>query len=231
LEDDVRLPLPLHQPALFENFSEAHGAVELFPTVWGAVEEVAAPEVSLRHSALSRLEEMNAPRLLPLAAYMIATRLADPDLNFRIRVVKTLGTVLMPDVDGNQAQAAVLRYLTHYLSQMRTRIVYALLEVAAEDPSIVPDAARLLNTCPHAGGLMGEILTNRNIPLKIRKEAAFFMGEVGFLDTIPVLERLETRLASRLNGQQSMPFASVTDSEENELLPVVQRALSYLQSI
>jgi hypothetical protein len=230
LDDDL-IPLPIIQPALFEEASETHGAVELFPAVWGAVEELAAPELYLRHSALDRLEEMDAPRLLPLAAYMIATRLVDPDLNFRSKVINALGRVFTPDADGRPAQEAVLRYLSHHLSQMRTSTIYALLEAAAESHELIPDVARLLNACPYAGGRMGDILTNRKMPLTIRKQAAFFIGEVGFLDTIPLLERMEARLASRLKGQQTLPFASPPDGEETELLPAVQATLLYLKTI
>jgi hypothetical protein len=227
--DDDPLSFYTIQPALFEDIPETHGAVELFPAVWGAVEELAAPEAALRHMALERLDGMNAARLLPLAAYVVATRLGDPDLSFRCKAVTLLGKVLAPDAEGHPAQEAVIRYLSAYLSQMRTRSIYALLEAAEESYPTAPYIARLLNACPDAGSHLGDILSNRKMPLEIRKQAAYFIGEVGFLDAIPALERLETRLASRLNGQQSMAFAPPASGDETELLPAVQRALDYLK--
>jgi hypothetical protein len=230
--DDDSLSLPMTQPALFENIGEtAHGVAELFPTVWGAVEDLAASEASLRHLALDRLEELNAARLSPLVAYMIASRLSDPDLDFRRRAVKVLGQVLSPDAHGHLPQDSILRCLNSHLSQMRTRSIYALLEAAAGFPSLAPYAARLLNACPYAGNHLGDILTNRKMPLIIRKQAAYFVGEVGFLDSIPVLERLEARLTTRLKGQQTMTFAPPSEGDEIELLPDVQKALNYLNSI
>jgi HEAT repeat protein len=230
--DDNPFILLMTQPALFEDIDESsHGAIELFPAVWGAVEDLAAPEAALRHQALDRLEDLNAPRLSPLVAYMIATRLTDPDLSFRQRAIQVLGQVLSPDAQGNLPQDSIVRYLTSYLSQMRTRAVYPLLEAAADSPSIAPYLARLFNACPYTGSHLGDILTNRKMPLRIRKQAAYFLGEVGFLDSIPVLERLEARLASRLVGQQSMAFAPPSAGDEIELLPDVQKALLYLKTI
>jgi HEAT repeat protein len=222
----------MSQPALFEDIDEtAHGAIELFPAVWGAVEDLASPEAALRHQALDKLEDLDAPRLSPLVAYMITTRLTDPDISFRQRAIKVLGRVLTPDEQGRLPTDAIIRCLNSYLSQMRTRSVYALLEAAAGSPTLAPYAARLFNACPFAGNHLGDILSNRKMPLEIRKQAAYFLGEVGFLDSIPVLERLESRLASRLKGQQSMSFAPPSAGDEIELMPDVQRALLYLRSI
>ncbi len=228
---DELIPGKLDQPVLFE-FAQttSTGAMELFPAVWNAVEALAAPEAAARHAALDRLLELRAPRLSPLVAYSLVTRLTDPDITLRGRVVQTLGEVLSNDIEGNAAPEAVRRHLTSSLAQMRTRSIFALLEVALHQPGLENSIALLLNACPYAGGHLANIVSDRKFAVLIRLKAARLIGLVGFLDAIPVLERLEARLLSRLSGQQSMPFAPPSCPDESDLLPAIQSTLKLLRS-
>jgi hypothetical protein len=228
--DDDLPQSKLAQPTLFDFSQTSRDAVELFPAVWNAVEALAAPEAEVRNVALDRLLDLAAPRISPLVAYLLATRLTDPDLRLRARVVRTLGEILTKDEEGHAAPEAVKRHLTATLSQMRTRPIYALLEVAEYDPGLENHIAQIFNTCPYAGMHMANILSDRKAPLPVRLQAARLIGVVGFLDAIPVLERLEVRLVSRLAGQQAMPFAPPTGPDETELLPAVQTTLGILRS-
>ena len=227
--DTNSLPINLTQPALFDFAETTTGAMELFPAVWSAVEDLAAPETRVRHSALHRLEALNAPRLSPLVTYMLATRLTDPDLGLRLKIIQILGNLFLPDEHGQPASEISLRYLSGYLGQMRTRAVYDLLEAAASN-NIEQQVARLLNASPYAANHLVDIMADRKNPLDVRRQAIHFIGLVGFLDALPALERLEVRLAARLSGQQSMPFAPPSSTDETALLPVVQKALALLKA-
>jgi len=141
-----------------------------------------------------------------------------------------LGGLLLPDLEGRPTPEPVRRYLVAALSQMRTRSIYALLEVAYDGPDTAASVARLLNVCPYAGKHLVEILNERKLPLTIRRAAVDFIGSVGYLEAIPALERLATRLEARLGGQQSMPFAPPAVQDETDLLPVVQAALVMLKA-
>jgi hypothetical protein len=218
------------QPALFEHPGASTGEVELFPAVWSAAEGLANPEVKARMEALSQLAEMNAQRLSPLLAYLIATRLADPDLEMRHQVVMVLGELFKPDQDGRTVDDKVSQYLTTYLSQMRTRLVFSLLQVAEKYTNADENIARLLNACPFAGEHLVEIFNDRSNAQSIRKKAIYFVGLVGYLDGIPALERLDTRLEARLNGQQAMSFAQSSSADEEELLPIIRQALTSLRA-
>ncbi|RPI83081.1 MAG: hypothetical protein EHM41_16785 [Chloroflexi bacterium] len=228
--DSDPLSFDLMQPSLFQIHDTTTGAVELFPTVWSAAENLASPDKNLRMVALDQLIELKAPILSPLVAYIIATRLTDPDLTIRKKVVKVLGEVLSRDKDGKPAPDAVYSHLTGYLSQMRFRPIYSILEVAASDIRLEKYAARLLNACPYGGGHLAVILADRKIPFDMRKEAVRLIGLVGYLDAFSVLEKLESRLATKLSGQQVMSFAPQSAPEETELLPVIRSALRMLQS-
>lgn len=224
------LPADTLQPSLFELNEAATGVLELFPAVWSAAEDLISPEAALRHRGLDRLLEMGAARLSPLIAYLLATRLADPSLDFRLRVVSALASLLRPDVEGFVAPEAVRRQLFHTLGQMRTRTIFALLEVLVADAKAENDLARLLNACPYAGKHLADILAERRNPLPIRRAAAQMIGRVGYLDAIPALERLAARLEARLSGQQAMPFAPPAQPDESELYPVIRDVLIRLKA-
>jgi hypothetical protein len=221
------------QPQLFEFGEGAIGTLELFPAVWGACEDLVSPEVTARCRGLDRLLELGAPRLSPLVAYLLATRLAEPDVSLRKRIVHALGVILSPDERGLSAPEGVRRTVGAVLNQMRTASIYGLLEVACSDLEVEYlrlDIARLLNNCPYAGQYLAEIMGDRKHPLDIRYQAVYYIGVVGYLDAIQALERLAVRLEARLSGQQAMPFAPPVLQDEVELLPAIRTALEALRT-
>jgi len=224
-------PQNLEQPALFKITDPTTGMVELFPAVWSALEDLISPNVSVRHIALDRLLELGAPRLTPLVVYTLATRLTDPDLFLRCRIVQILGDVLSPDEQGGLPPASVSRCLNAYLIQMRIRSIYSLLEVAVQDAGLERHAGKLLSVCPYAGNHLASILSDRKLPIPIRQKAAQMIGIVGFLDAMSTLEHLEERLEARLSGQQAMPFAPPSIPSELELLPTIRSSLLLLHSL
>jgi hypothetical protein len=228
--DSDPLPIRLNQPALFDFSGTSSGPIELFPTVWGAAEELTSPEIEIRQAELKRLAEINAIRLSPLIAYLAATRLIEPDLALRKMIVQLVGDVLATDEEGRPAPEAVTRHLIAYLAQMRTRQIVGILQVAALDQVSEIAAARLFNACPYGGGQLVEIASDRKADLTIRQEAVRMIGLVGYLEALPTLERLEARLSARLSGQQSMPFVTPSGPDDGELLPAVQNAIINLRS-
>lgn len=220
----------ISQPSLFDFIDNSTGAIELFPAVWSAAEDLSAPEITARRSGLERLVALGAPRLSPLIAYLLATRLQEPDLGLRIHVVKILGELFLPDEQGRLAADAVLRRLNWYLSQMHTRAVFSLLQVANDSREMEAHVARILNACPYGGNHLAGILADRKAPLPVRKQAANMIGMVGFLDVLPTLERMVIRLEARVNGQQTMVFAPLPVQDDIELLPTVMKSLEMLRT-
>jgi hypothetical protein len=219
----------LAQPTLFDFTETSSGAVELFPSVWSALEDITSPDVSTRFSGLERLQLLKAHRLSPVVAYVLATRLDDPDLALRVEILKVLGKSLSSDSNGRPVAENVSRHLIAFLSQLKENTILALLEAVELAPEMEAAAARLINYCPYAGVYLSELLSDRKIVFALRRQAVRFIGLVGFLDAIPALERMEARLASRVAGQQLMPFAAPSIPDETDLLPEVQRTLSQLK--
>lgn len=223
------LSLDLRQLALFEA-QTSRGRLELIPAVWSAADALTSAEASVRGGGLEQLSLLGAARFSPLVVYVLATRLNEPDVELRAQVVKLLAQVLLPDAQGEIAPDNVHRTLSHALAQMRTRQVFALLQVAEHVADTRAAVVRLMGECTYAGNHLVEIFTNRSLALWARKMAIWMCGEVGFLSSLPALERLAGRLEIRLSGQQSMPFLPNDNGDELELLPLLRKAIERLRA-
>ena len=223
-------PITNYQPTgLLELKETASSGLDFLPAIWDAVTALISPELESRLSGLKRLEESGVIYHHPLVAYFLTTRFIEPDIELRTRVVKALASVYTEGED-RIASEAVRRHLSNCLARLRTREIFALLQVADFDPSAEPVIAAMLSYCSFAGGHLAEILLNRQAPLTIRKRATHFIGRIGFLEALPCLERLEARLASRLNGNKGTPDFQFDENEEVSLLPLIQDALSVLRA-
>lgn len=218
------------QPSLFDLDDTSRGVIEFFPAVWNAAEDLINPDPLKRRLAIEKLEEMRAARFSPVVAYLIATRIADPDVEVRMRVVRALEAILLPDEQGGITSDDVRTHLAYFLAHMRTRQIFAILQVCVTYPDLLPAGVRLLGQCPHAGNHLVDIATSRKVSLEIRRMAIRLVGEIGFLDAIPALERMQARMEARFNGQQAMPFAPPIGVEDSSLLPDIRSALIALRS-
>lgn len=224
------IPQPIaHQPQLLV-FEESVGTVELFPAIWKALEDLTKEDEKSRAIALDKIEELGATRVSPVVTYMLVTRIIEPVLSLRARVVEMLSNVLTLDENGLPSPEEVRNSLRLYLSGIRTRQTYALLQVSAEYRSLEPCVSRLLSSNSFGGNHLVDILNERQNPLEIRKQAAIMIGKVGYLYTLPAMEKLEGRLEAHLFGQKSMDFISDKSSSESDLLPIVQEAIISLKS-
>ena len=219
---------PTQPQLLFVEDQSSAGVSELFPSVWSSAENLSSPIASVRHSSLDQLLKISAPRLSPLVAYLLSTRLTDPDPVFRGRVVESLASVLSPDENGDPAPSEVRDHLTIELSRMRQRQMFAILQVAVGHEEMENHVAILLNSNPYSGSHLADILCDRLNTVAIRKLAAYFIGQIGFLDALPTLERLAKRLSNRLDGQKTLAFSTPSSADEAELLPTIKDAISRL---
>ncbi len=217
------------QPGLIEFDETIVGTAELLPAVWRALEGIASPEASVRHQSLDQLLDLDAPRLSPLVAYVLATRLVDPNIKFRTRVIKTLGDIISHGTEQPPLYE-VRRHLKAHCMVIGRGTVLAMLEIADLEPSVEGQMAAIFNLCSHSGAILTELMADRRVPLPLRRQAVHFIGRVGFIEAIPHLERLADRLVSRSNGQRRMSFAPPSESDENTLLTDVQAALGLLQN-
>lgn len=216
---------------LFIFDDESIGSLELFPEVWKAMEQLISEDINERKLGIETIEESNALRLSPIVAYYTATRLHEPDIDLRFRIVQVLGGLLRSGDDGDVTPKEVRHAVKHYLMLQRRRGIWNLLEVAAKYMVSEPNVKALIALNPFAGEILGDIFSDRRAPQDIRHQAIVFAGLVGFLETIPVIERLIDRLESKANGQSRMAFMRnhYSTADEGELLPIARATLELLK--
>jgi hypothetical protein len=218
-----------HQPQLLV-LEESIGTVEVFPTIWKALEDLTKEDEVVRSTALEQIAELNAARVSPVVSYFLVTRIIEPNLRLRARVVEILSSVLTVDEHGFPSPEDVRNSLRIYLATIRTRQIFALLQVSAKYYPLEPCITLLLSTSSFGGNHLVDILEERKNPLEIRMQAAMMIGQVGYLYTLPAMERIAGRLEAHLTGQQAMSFAAQASSSEAELLPLIQEAINSLRS-
>ncbi len=218
------------QPRLFQTGKDSTRIVELFPEIWSAAEDLTNPNSLIRQSAIGILDNTGAARISPLLACLIASSITDPDMLVRMNAIRIIGDVLATDEHGEMPPEAVLLHLYHNLEHIRTRQVYSMVQALASFPELAPQVIRIFLASRYAGNHLIEIVNSRKVPVEIRQQSIWLIGEVGYLDAIPSLERLLVRMESRLNGQQSMPFAPPVGIDDSDLLPGIKITLALLNS-
>lgn len=222
--------IPSLQLPLFVYGEPVEDISEVLPAIWNATEALASPDNVTRQHGIDALLELGAQRVLPLVAFMIATCLSDPDIYIRRRVVYILADLITNETPGVQTPENVRKTVTNYLHNMREETIFGMLEVAVIDPLVDRSIYHLLNACPFAGKYLGDILTQWKNPLSIRQKAVYFVGLVGYLETLPVLERTLNRLEARLNGQFSMTFAPPSIKSDEDIMPSLRIAINRLRA-
>jgi hypothetical protein len=197
----------IEQPDLVESNPRNSNKAEIMPVIWEALESLTSPELMNRINGLGHIIKMDAVRQHPLVVYVLMTRITEPDIELRTRIVQLLGSILDLEIRSPKKAAlsfeAVKKTLTTLLAGMRTRQIFALLQVIEFDKSAEEAVSNLLSYCSFAGGHLAQILGNRTAPLPIRRQAAHFIGRIGYLDALPALERLVSRLESRRDEEDA----------------------------
>ena len=222
--------IPILQLPLFDYGESVTNIVELFPAVWQATEYLTSPELSTRQRGIDALLELGAQMVSPLVAYMVTTCLSDPDIYLRRRVAIIVADLLTSDLNNKQNPEEVRKVVIYYLHNMNEATVFGLLEVAVADPQVERSIYHIFNGCPYVGRYLGDILSQWKNSLSIRQKAIYFIGLVGYLEALPVLERLFNRLEARQNGQFAMSFAPPKIKSDDDLLPYLRVAMDQLSA-
>lgn len=214
------LPLEEPQAAIVSNLQET----------WASAEALVSLDLHDRRQGLERLIESGAPRFSPLVAYILTTRLEEPDLPLRTLIIQTLASLFDPDIRGLPAAESVRAQLTASLAKIAPPEVLALLQAAEATPACTAQVARLLSRSAPAAEILVNILSDRQSSLNLRRQAIFFVGQVGYLDALPALERLQARLEARQSGQQAFLDLPGGVRDETSLLAELQVAFEYLRA-
>ena len=116
----------------------------------------------MRHSGLDDLLASQAARVSPLLAYLVVTRLFDPDEGMRIRVVEALANILRRDVKGQYAPEEVRARIISGLSQLGDPGLLSLIEVGVDHEELHTHIAKLINFAPHTGRFLKDLAGDRS---------------------------------------------------------------------
>jgi hypothetical protein len=223
-------PISNIQLPLFVYGEPTENILDLLPAVWNATESLASPDAVTRNHGIDALLELGVQRASPLVAYVLATKLSDPEITIRRRIAYILGDLIIDDPAISHTPENVRKAISNVLQTMREETIYGLLEVAVMDPRVEKSIYQLFNGCPMAGRHLGDILSQWKNPLAIRQKAIYFVGLVGYTEALPVMERLMNRLEARQNGQYAMSFAPPSSQHDEDILPILRIAIDRLKA-
>ena len=163
-------------------------------------------------------------------AYLVVTRLFDPDESLRVRVVEALANILRRDAGGQYAPEEVRARIISGLSQLGDQGLLSLLAVGVKHEEVHGHIVKLINYAPHTGRFLKDLAGDRRQRIPTRKLAITFLGRIGYVDAYSELIRLRNRIESRQLGQKSMPFAPPSSESEELLLPELRKVITVLGS-
>ncbi len=214
------------EPAVLEALADGSNA-----SLTLGLENLLAPDLGLRRKGLKTLLDLDAHRRSPLAAAVIAGQIREPDIDLRTGIVVALSEVLISNLESEKPPTEVTSRIRHVLGEMRTREVYALLQVIVHDADQMEHVRSLLRTCSFSGETMLAIVENGRAEIAIRVAAVKAIAAIGYLDAIAVLERLHQRISGQIAGQIPMAFAGRLEAEAEQLLPALQESLRFLAEV
>jgi hypothetical protein len=191
--------------------------------IWRFTQALTSPELFERKDGFQRLIELNIINKSPLITYILATRINEVDITLRAYIVNVLANILEQNIRGDENIELTKLTLVDYLSQIGKREIHALIQLVEVDPFANENIVKIMCSSSCAGDYLNKIASDRQATLNIRQLAITLLGEIGYLDAIPDLERLENRIKSRDNPNS-------IGSEEKQLLPQIADALALLRA-
>ncbi len=199
--------------------------------ITAGLENLLAPDLPLRRDGLETLIAFDAHRRSPLAAAVIAGQIKEPDIVLRTAIIAALAEIFSPQLESERPPKEVITWTRSVLAAMRTREIYALLQVITQDADQLEPVAWLLQACSFSGETMLAIVKDRRADINIRVAAVQAIAAIGYLDAIAVLERLHQRITGQIAGQIPMAFAERLEAEGERLIPALQEALRFLAEV
>jgi len=198
--------------------------------IWIAAEKLISLQPGQREEGLDYLFAENVFCESPLAAYLLATRITDDDLEVRFHSIQYLGILL--DYEGSENPGfndQALKYVHNYLIHLGEREIRQILEVAEAYLSAEEAITNILKMNSYAGSLLSGIVNDRKNSSYLRQQAVYFGGEVGLVEMVPILENLILRIEKR-RKKLGRALSAEQIQEEEELYATAVTALEKMKS-
>lgn len=203
--------------------------------LWEAGQLLISAEPEERALGFKRLLDADPDWRQPLTLYLLVSRIREPDLNLRCEILSILGSIVSAGAGADLWAREARAQLSSAIRRCgRDEVVNVLQALAHSNSALcsavtLPHAAQLLENVAGAFDHLTRIASDRYLPAAVRSAAVEVIGEIGYLDALPLLEGLQSRLEGRRAGQLSMAFAPQDDPDEGLLLPAVKVALEALR--
>jgi hypothetical protein len=195
-----------------------------------AAERLISPRPRLRDNALDQLYSNGVFSASPLAAFLLATRVADKDIEVRFHAIQYLGKLLDYERAGNQVfNDQTLEIVHGFFLEIGVDQIEKILEIAELYLSAESSILNIFKICSCAGRLLSGIVNDRKKAPYLRQQAIFFSGELGLVEMVPVLENLILRI-DKSRKKSDRTISSERLSEEEILYTKAVVALEKLKS-
>jgi hypothetical protein len=201
---------------------------------WLAAEWFVSPDTESRRQGLDALTRTDRLLFSPLVMHLLVSRLDEPDLELRCRIVVRLARCLQPPEPDTAAGRAAREHLAGLLRRFNRMQVEWLLEADAglAEPGryrlVQRPALALLDRLPNVAGTLTRIAADGAVAMPTRAAAVAALGELGVIEALPALEGLKTRLEGQAAGQMPMAFAPGSGPAEEELIGPLKAAIDLL---
>jgi hypothetical protein len=194
-------------------------------TLWDSALGLISLNPDQRDQAIEQLSQVDGYQDSALMAYILITRLAEPELEIRFHLVQLLGSLLDFESAGMCFSDRVLGFVHHELSQLTRFQIEKILEVSSRYLAADWAVKNIFKLCSYAGNILSGIVNDRKQPVQIRQQAINYCGELGFLDSKTALENLVRRVEKARNSFQS----TRSRSDEDQLYIFAQAAVAKLE--
>ena len=184
--------------------------------IWEAVEDLTAPDPNVRDQALEALINIEGYNKSPLVAYLLATRISDPELEVRFHIIQHLGKLLDFDGDDLKFSDQALTHFQEFITHLNKNQLVHLLEVSNQYLSAEKALVNILKLSSYAGTGLSGIVNDRKQPISIRRQAIYYCGEMGYLETKPMLQNLIHR--AEKNRTKTGRITSLKKKEDEDSL-------------
>jgi len=167
--------------------------------LWETAEDLISPDSYLRESALDQLKEIDGVGRSPLIAYLLVSRISEPELEIRLHLIQLLGSLVDYDSPGPHLTDQALGIAKEALDQINKFQLLKLMEVS--DSYLAAESAikSILKLSSYAGAVLSGIVNDWKLPISIRQQAVFYCGEGGYLSSKPTLQNLIQRVEKTRN--------------------------------
>lgn len=195
--------------------------------LWDTAEGLLSPDPNIRDNSLDRLEEIDGFFRSPLVAFLLVSRISEPDLEIRLHLIQLLGRLVDYNTPGQHLTDQSLVFAQDALDQMDKIQLIKILEVSDSYLAAEGAISNILKLSSYAGVGLSGIVNDRKLPVSLRQQAIFYCGEVGFLSSRPTLQNLVQRVEKAKNRSGGASERKKSRDEEF-LYPYVVSALEKL---